>query len=1065
MKKSLAVLSFMAAMLAFGVGWSQTIVRVDSVRNGTTINLGGSGVELHDDDSQGEGAPTAGSYKKGIDYWVTLAGGCSDPLRMVVRVDELQVSCLDTVYIYEGNGTGGPLLAKFNSFSGGVGVGDLIMESPTNATGMITVRLVTDDRTDSTRTSLSCYQNYPNLDKGFKFSVYCMSPCESVVPVIEDKFYRTRNGVIYDSAYIHEITIIDTFYVVPDDPTSGIDYINENTFIGANLCIGDGVIFNGRGEYSNKFGYYMASDATTYFRWDLGNEGDSIVGFGATQITYEDYQSTGCFDVRLDLVDEFGCRSTQNSIIRVRTAMNPIKSIFTLDDMCNRDSMVVNMGYGEGDAVLTLARIQSDSSVSKTFSVRTFIPDGCGCPAGNYFEAPVTFTEFPNSKKVTSAADICSICINMEHSYMADIAIAIVCPEDSIAYLKYGRSTSCPRPDRMPAKPSGSAGSADCYKEGTGIRLGASLTGNYDVNSSLCDSLANPYGIGMDYCFSRDTNYTLVTGERAGDVWDATNLHPNGDFNIGKNAKIDPTPVVFPAVPSPFYAAGSMPNALTLNIKRPSDHDNRTDYYLPYATFDELVGCSLNGEWKIRVYDMMGKDNGWIFSWTLDICNVSANGCDYQVDIDSILWVPDPDPMYHDYDLGHYRGAEVHEKTPIISHVLTPDTAGTFPILVHIYDEFGCQWDTSTVITTHWTPKPDLGPDTALCGIDRMVLDASDDHAASQNYSYGWLPTGESTPTIETRQDPGEDITYVVEVQNKTKRVTCVTRDTITVGTRQQPLPNIIPDPFVFEGCDPFTIHFENNTVNGDIHRWYFGDGATSSEASPTHTYNVGTFDLRYYVYSGDGCVDSIISPQSISVFPSPKASFSWAPTYPSVTDPMLSLTNLTSPKSANTNYFWEVQYNLDNPFSVETMTEESPVFDITQYFPDNPAGNYSIRLISRSDNLAPSGNMIYCADTSENTILVVNDFLQFPNVVTPNGDGVNDRFEVKNLIEGLAYPTNSLTIYNRWGAKIYHRENLSNPEDYWDPSGLPTGTYFFHFTGRGYNGTVERNGAIEVIY
>ena len=122
------------------------------------------------------------------------------------------------------------------------------------------------------------------------------------------------------------------------------------------------------------------------------------------------------------------------------------------------------------------------------------------------------------------------------------------------------------------------------------------------------------------------------------------------------------------------------------------------------------------------------------------------------------------------------------------------------------------------------------------------------------------------------------------------------------------------------------------------------------------------------------------------------------------------------------------------------------------------------MRLISRTDNLAPSGNVVYCRDTAENTILLVNDFLQFPNVVSPNGDGINDRFVIQNLVEGNGYPINTLDIYNKWGVRVFHKDNIASDEDFWDPKDMPTGTYFYRFSARGYNGNIEHNGAIEVV-
>ncbi len=522
--------------------------------------------------------------------------------------------------------------------------------------------------------------------------------------------------------------------------------------------------------------------------------------------------------------------------------------------------------------------------------------------------------------------------------------------------------------------------------------------------------------------------------------------------------------VTSPPIPAGFYNAGQTPQVGGTH-KIASDHEAKANYYLPFSTFSELVGCPLNGIWAVRVYDVWGQDNGWIFNWSLELCNINPNDCKYQVDIDSLVWMPDPSPQYHDYDLGHYRGVKVNAASPTVSYISSPDTAGTFPILVKVYDAFGCVWDTNTSITTRWAPTPNLGPDTGLCGVDRMLLDARDRHSETLNYTYVWEPFGQDSATIMTAKEPGQDITYVVNaLHHAPNGLVCEGYDTIHVGIRRQPIPRFVSSPFVFEGCDPFTLSFENQSIDAVEHLWEFGDGVTSSLASPTHTYGAGIYDLKYYATSADGCVDSVISPGAIAVYSAPQASFTWTPTYPSVVNPVATFNNLTSPHTSQTRYFWEIQYNVENPLSVETFTTRNLSYDFSTYTDDDPSGSYAVRLIARTDNLAPSGNMVYCRDTAENTILVVNDFLQFPNVVSPNGDGINDRFVIKNLVEGLGYPINSLDIYNKWGTRVYHKENISRDEDFWDPKDMPVGTYFYRFSAKGYNGNIEHNGAIEVV-
>ena len=1070
MKKycSLLVLTLMLGIASQGSAQGEYIYRMDATTNGTVINMDGGSVTIRDDDSQGSGAPDAGYPMRDVDYVITINGQCSSSSRLAFHLDELHINSRDTVYAYDGPDTNGRLIAKFNYFTGNVSEGDFIFETPANTTGMITLRF---------RTGHDMGEDSDIRTDGFVISFFCMIPCEVVVPVIDSVFYRTRNGVIYDSAYLREVTVFDTLWTDPEDHNQGYTGVDTINFIGAHLCIGDGVVFKGHGDYTYNYGYYTPSDSTSEFVWNMACDDDTLRGVGLSTISYNEYQRSGCFDLTLDITDEYGCTNTVYTSIKVRTALNPIKTIFTLADICNNRSLMVNMGYDGENATLTLRRVETDSAVSKTYEVRTFIPDGCNCATPSYFEAPVEFTEFPNNRRVQSAKDICSICVNMEHSFLGDFYLTIVCPNGQEAPIKWGNPSGC-SPTGLPAQAPTSTTDPQSGQTiprtgggnyGDGSFLGFPFDGGWtgiSDGAQKCDSLQNPYGIGLDYCFSRDTNYTLITGDNARAVWTDMNPNPQGNFYIVSSGNMVNLPVTFPPIPAGFAHAGENPGSGTMNTKHPSDHENRTDYYLPWTTFSELVGCPLNGLWKMRVYDTWGADNGWIFNWSLDICNVSAdNDCKYDVAIDSLIWRPNPDSAYHDYELGHYRGLVVEKATPTISYISSPDTAGVFPIDVLIYDAFGCIWDTATSIHTFWTPIPTLGDDTSLCGVNQAILDARDRHAESQNYSYVWEPFGQNTPTIETKFEPGADIRYVVSVINTQNQELCEGRDTIHVGLRKQPLPNFAPVPFTFEGCDPMTITFDNRSVNADHHFWDFGDGITSELESPTHTFAEGIYTLKYYSISGDGCIDSIISPNGIAVYPTPHAAFSWDPVYPSVLNPVVSFTNLSDPILPNNKYFWEVQYNRDNPLSVETMTTQDATFDFSQYAEDNDiSGVYGVRLITRTDNLAPSGNIIHCSDTASNTVLVINDFLQFPNVVTPNGDGINDRFVIMNLVNGLGYPINSLDIYNKWGVRVYHKENISSDADFWDPADMPDGTYFYRFSAQGYSGNIEHNGAVEVI-
>ena len=91
---------------------------------------------------------------------------------------------------------------------------------------------------------------------------------------------------------------------------------------------------------------------------------------------------------------------------------------------------------------------------------------------------------------------------------------------------------------------------------------------------------------------------------------------------------------------------------------------------------------------------------------------------------------------------------------------------------------------------------------------------------------------------------------------------------------------------------------------------------------------------------------------------------------------------------------------------------------------------------------------------------------LSYPNVVTPNGDGVNDRFVIGGLIEHNCFKYNELTIYDRYGHCVYHKRNIATEDDWWNPAAqrAPAGTYFYYFKAHGVNIWTQHRGVIEVL-
>jgi len=82
------------------------------------------------------------------------------------------------------------------------------------------------------------------------------------------------------------------------------------------------------------------------------------------------------------------------------------------------------------------------------------------------------------------------------------------------------------------------------------------------------------------------------------------------------------------------------------------------------------------------------------------------------------------------------------------------------------------------------------------------------------------------------------------------------------------------------------------------------------------------------------------------------------------------------------------------------------------------------------------------CA-TARDTLRISNvavDGLKIPNVFTPNGDLLNQFFEIDQRMLG-----GYLVIYNRWGKEVYQSSNYQND---WDAADMPSGVYFYSLKG-----------------
>jgi gliding motility-associated-like protein len=84
-----------------------------------------------------------------------------------------------------------------------------------------------------------------------------------------------------------------------------------------------------------------------------------------------------------------------------------------------------------------------------------------------------------------------------------------------------------------------------------------------------------------------------------------------------------------------------------------------------------------------------------------------------------------------------------------------------------------------------------------------------------------------------------------------------------------------------------------------------------------------------------------------------------------------------------------------------------------------------------------------FCDTTILNiTVTNVNTELEIMTGFSPNEDGVNDIFKIRNI---QRYPENDIIIFNRWGKTVYKAKGYNNEwGGVYRSKNLPDGTYFY---------------------
>lgn len=203
------------------------------------------------------------------------------------------------------------------------------------------------------------------------------------------------------------------------------------------------------------------------------------------------------------------------------------------------------------------------------------------------------------------------------------------------------------------------------------------------------------------------------------------------------------------------------------------------------------------------------------------------------------------------------------------------NTAGNY--IVKMIASFGACSDSTTKII-HVLANPVAAftaDDTADCKIPFKVnfINQSSD-AVSYNWKFGNGYTSIAANPSNTFNAFGK-FTVSLTASSKEGCVSSVTKTAYIIVQRPAIILKNLPD----SGCLPFVKAFSDSVISNDPvtgRLWSFGDGNTSSTATPSYTYNTaGVYNVMLTVTTASGCVDSAKLANAIVVTTKPVVKFS----------------------------------------------------------------------------------------------------------------------------------------------------------------------------------------------
>ncbi|MBK8566889.1 MAG: PKD domain-containing protein [Saprospiraceae bacterium] len=366
-------------------------------------------------------------------------------------------------------------------------------------------------------------------------------------------------------------------------------------------------------------------------------------------------------------------------------------------------------------------------------------------------------------------------------------------------------------------------------------------------------------------------------------------------------------------------------------------------------------------------------------------------------------------------------------------------TDGSFLVQLIAANLNGCPPDTAlTTVTVFPVPIAKFQVDAPLlCG---LPYDVNITNQTTGAFDYAWdFDNGQVSDDFEPSLSYTVPADYTIQLV-AANQFNCQDTFELTVSANLQPESAI--GSLLYQGCEPDTIQFMDESTDATSWHWDFGDGNTSTEANPIHVFEEdGEYSVQLVTSYNDVCFDSLEVLGHVLVLPSPVADFTWT----DLTDGLVSFTNASIDAIS---YDWD--------FGDGTHSSEfSPTYEY------NENGIWSVVLTATHANGCESKKQVAVAPG-------IFYGLYFPNAMSPES-GIGDVKVFKPT--GIGIKSYYVKVFSPWGQLVWFSDKLDGeqPGEVWDGrfkgEVVPQGAYAYLYEVTFINSVTRMNkGTVLVI-